>query len=102
MAAEDADVVEHGGLLHEAAVEPQLRVGVDNAQRPCRDALAVHHQDVAQLVVVGIVSVDNGLVIHGSCVLQIRPMAYSTLRRAQRIPGSNVSPSSRESVAASS
>lgn len=57
VAAEYADVMEHGGLFHELAVDVQLGVTVGNAQGEVGHRTAVGEEYVAQLVVVSVVFV---------------------------------------------
>ena len=66
VALEDADVVEHGGLLDEAAVYLQFGMCVDDAQRLEGYAAAVHHEDVLQLILDGIILVYDFIVVQRS------------------------------------
>ena len=62
----NADVVEHGGLLDEAAVYLQFGMCVDDAQRLEGYAAAVHHEDVLQLILDGIILVYDFIVVQRS------------------------------------
>ena len=66
VALEDADVVEHGGLLDKTAVYLQFGMCVDDAQRLEGYAAAVHHEDVLQLILDGIILVYDFIVVQRS------------------------------------
>ena len=64
MAAEDADVVEHGRHLEEGLVESQLGMASGNGQRTVGHLPTMGEQDVPQLGRGGVVFVDELNVIH--------------------------------------
>ena len=66
VALEDTDVVEHGSLLDKPAVYLQFRVCVDNLQGLEGYAAAVHHEDVLQRILFGVVFIDDFLVVQRS------------------------------------
>ena len=63
---EDADVVQHGRLLHQLTVCMEFGVGIDDGERFTGDALAMNNEDVAQRVLLWIVFLDDFVVIHGA------------------------------------
>ena len=68
MAAEDTYIVEHGSFFHKPAVNGQLRPGITNAHSTLLDERAVGHEDVTQCVIIGIVFINDTLIIHNQSV----------------------------------
>ena len=61
---EDADVVEHGRLFYKLGVEVQFGMIRNNLQRFSRYRLAMCYEDMTKLVILGIILINNCLIIH--------------------------------------
>ena len=64
IALHNANVVQHGGLVHKLAVGTQLGMRVADAQSTLCHCLAVHHQYVHQVGLLGVIFVNNLFIYH--------------------------------------
>ena len=61
---ENADVVEHGGFFYKWTVCIQFGVLVNNGECLVCHTATMHHENVFQFVLLGVVFIDDGLVVH--------------------------------------